>query len=264
MKKVFFIDIDGTILPHGNNQRISEKTKYAFKKLKSNNCDVVIATGKSRHMVEHILKELKMENYITCNGAVIYKNTEIYYDTEMNLKDMKSIIEFARTKGYMIGVQQDSEYYMLDINIDYEIYRRAFFSINLDIPKVEKGIKGKVYQLWLIGNLSESESIEKNFPGYKQMKWHENAIDIISEDISKESAIKRYIDFTYDEKVKVYCFGDGENDIEMLKYADIGVAMGNASDRVKGYANTITSSCENDGVYEYLVKNKIIKEMRDE
>lgn len=53
-------------------------------------------------------------------------------------------------------------------------------------------------------------------------------------------------------------FGDGENDIEMIKYVQIGVAMGNADDYVKENADYVTSSVDNNGIKEALVALQII------
>ena len=56
-------------------------------------------------------------------------------------------------------------------------------------------------------------------------------------------------------------FGDGENDIEMIKQADIGIAMKNGCDKVKEIADHITDSVDEDGIYTYLVKEKLVKEV---
>ena len=59
----------------------------------------------------------------------------------------------------------------------------------------------------------------------------------------------------------IICFGDGENDIEMIKQADIGIAMKNGCDKVKEIADHITDSVDEDGIYTYLVKEKLVKEV---
>ena len=59
-------------------------------------------------------------------------------------------------------------------------------------------------------------------------------------------------------KEDTMAFGDGENDIEMLKYVQIGVAMGNAGDYVKENADYVTSSVDNNGIKDALVALKII------
>ncbi len=71
LQKVFFFDVDGTLLPHGNEKGVDVKTIYALNQLIENGHDVVLATGKSEQMIEAQIAQTKVKSHITMNGACI-------------------------------------------------------------------------------------------------------------------------------------------------------------------------------------------------
>ena len=83
--------------------------------------------------------------------------------------------------------------------------------------------------------------------------------DIFNADNDKSKGIEMILEKTGLTWKDAICFGDSTNDIHMLKKADIGVAMGNASDYVKSYANFATTSTYDNGIY-----NAVTKILKDE
>lgn len=73
----------------------------------------------------------------------------------------------------------------------------------------------------------------------------------------KTAGVKAYLKANNLEKEETMAFGDGDNDIEMLKYVQIGVAMGNAGCEVKANADYITDSVDNDGIMKALISLNI-------
>lgn len=69
---------------------------------------------------------------------------------------------------------------------------------------------------------------------------------------------KKVLDFYHIKKEETMAFGDGHNDIDMLEYVHIGIAMGNANDEVKKHADDITDDIDQDGIYNALKKYHII------
>ena len=83
--------------------------------------------------------------------------------------------------------------------------------------------------------------------------------DIFNHDNDKSKGIEMILDKVNLTWKDAICFGDSTNDIHMLKKADIGVAMGNASDYVKSFANFATTSTYEDGIY-----NGVMRILRDD
>ena len=88
--------------------------------------------------------------------------------------------------------------------------------------------------------------------------WNATGIDIIPKGGGKQNGIKHYIEAHGRDRTKIMAFGDGENDIDMLQYAGIGVAMGNASDPVKRSADYVTADIDDDGIEKALIHFGII------
>ena len=83
-------------------------------------------------------------------------------------------------------------------------------------------------------------------------RWNPYAVDMIAKGGGKDESIRRYLQEWGLTREECIAFGDGENDIGMLKYAGIGVAMGNAEDCVKEVADYVTDGVDEDGILNAL------------
>ena len=88
--------------------------------------------------------------------------------------------------------------------------------------------------------------------GCDDTRWHPVFADCIARGTNKASGIDHVIRHYGYRLSETMAFGDGGNDIEMLRHAGIGVAMGNASDEVKAAADIVTTSVDDDGVARVL------------
>ena len=82
--------------------------------------------------------------------------------------------------------------------------------------------------------------------------WNDTGIDIIPKGGGKSAGIQKFLDEHGLDRTQIMAFGDGENDIDMLQFAGIGVAMGNAGEAVKAAADYVTSPVDEDGIENAL------------
>ena len=84
------------------------------------------------------------------------------------------------------------------------------------------------------------------------MRWHELFADVVAGNVSKSAGIDAMIDHYGIGLSETMAFGDGGNDILMLDHVAIGIAMGNAGDKVKEHADYITDDADKDGILHAL------------
>lgn len=262
MKKVFFFDVDDTLLPIEENSKLSPASITALNKLKEAGADVFIATGKSWKMIELVRNELQINNTITSNGQNIRINGKIEFEEYFTYEDILLLEKYLKEKypdkKLIIGCQEDQKSSVLSQEDEYyqKYVVEIFKDLHVEIPKAVTEIdpKIKIYQFWILG---EVEGLEfKDFPlNIKSFRWNKNGIDLLPSDVSKATAIKKVIESKYKNQViKTYAFGDGFNDIDMLKLVDVSVAMGNAHQEVKDVADYVTEDVQKDGVAIFLKK----------
>ncbi len=263
MKKVFFFDVDGTLLPHGNEKGVDPKTVYALNCLKAAGHDVVIATGKSESMIQSQIAAIGATNHITMNGAQIVIDNQVRHVERVTRDTLEILKDIARKENLILGCQTREEYYVVDINFDHKLASEVLSVVSLEVPEVKTdfGQDEIISQLWFLGDNSNLDFNQHIAPGHRLIKWNERGCDVAIEYVSKAFAIEKYLELVYpNQEVETYAFGDGRNDLEMIELVDYGIAMGNGVDVLKQAADEVTDSCEELGVYNYLLQKGFIEE----
>lgn len=254
MIKACFFDMDGTILSHTNNE-IPKSTCLALSQLQKQGIHIVLATG--RHILE--LEEMKgndipFDGYILLNGNIcLNKNKELIYGHPIDKHDQKILIEMFYKKDFPLMLVEKDRFYINFINEYVEIAQAA---ISSPLPEIDAYRGNEIYQAL---PYIEKEGNLKNFlPNCTITRWNPYGLDINAKGEGKVSGIKRYMDIHNINMDEIITFGDGENDEEMLAFSPLSVAMGNAPEKVKRKASYVTSSIDEDGIYNALKHYNII------
>ncbi len=207
-------------------------------------------------MVEPLLKELGMESYVSFNGQFVMFNSDVIYENPLDPKDLSKLESEARKKGHPIVYMSRST---LKANVDYDQrIEESLGTLHLAHPQFHTDFywETTIYQALLFVNKQE-EAYTEDFTEFDFIRWHENSVDVIPKGGSKAKGIQKLIEKLGFEMEEVYAFGDGLNDIEMLKTVGTGVAMGNALDKVKEVADVVTTNVNQvnqDGIANGLKK----------
>ena len=94
------------------------------------------------------------------------------------------------------------------------------------------------------------QEVMGQLPGLTATRWCDVFADVNVAGVDKAVGVCSFVKHLGIDISEAIAFGDGGNDIPMLRAAGIGVAMGNASDEVKKHANYITASVDDDGLYK--------------
>lgn len=252
MIKAIFFDVDGTLFSHTTGI-ISKSTHLALDELKKRNIKSIIATG--RHMLE--LQDMPVismdfDGYITLNGQLcLDENKKLFYGNPVNGVEKEYLIRLFQEKKIPIMFIEENRMY---INFVNKMVKEAQADILTAVPHVGVYSGGDIYMAVAYIQKDEEVDFREQLPGCKITRWNNKAVDIISANGGKINGIKQYL-LQNDWKIEeVMAFGDAENDVEMLGFAGIGVAMGNAVDYVKEHADYVTTGVDEDGV-EYALKH---------
>lgn len=254
--KIVFFDIDGTLVDHENN--MPQSTVDAVEKLKEKGIKVVLATGRSPVHIKEVARKLKIDSYICCNGSIIRYKGEKLYSKSIPQDTVYQIAKKANANKHPLIKFTENNCYT-NIEIDEKI--KTTYQVLLDSnPIVRPNVweKENVYQLFLYCNEDEEQTYERNHPQLKFTRWYPYTVDINDKSINKSVGIERVLHHLELAPEEAIAFGDNLNDLEMLSYVGVGVAMGNAVDETKKKADFVTKPINQDGISYALQKLQVI------
>lgn len=250
MVEAIFFDIDGTLVSFQTHQ-IPQSTFDALYQLKQQGIKLFIATGRGKDGLD-VLNDFPFDGYITLNGQYCYTKDKIIYENTIKKEDIHSLLEYLDKRPFPCGfTEEHTKYFNLrDERVD-EIHN---ITQNDDHPAGDcrQVINHKVYQCMCFVNEAEEKELLQVMPHCISARWHPLFCDISPLGGTKQNGIDKFLEYYNIPLKSTIGFGDGGNDIPMLKHVAYAVALGNASDEVKTIADYITDTVDNDGVVKAL------------
>jgi Cof subfamily protein (haloacid dehalogenase superfamily) len=254
MKKpqAIFFDIDGTLVSFKTHS-IPVSAKTAIQQLKNEGIKVIISTGRAYRDIDN-LEGLEFDGYITSNGACCIDSKgkiialhplskESLGRLALSLEERPFPCTFMTVEGNFINC------------VDHQV-RSVYQQVNLLPPPVQsvsETIRHDVLQLSAFLDLErEADLLKHVLTDCVGSRWHPVFVDFNMKNISKATGMDRFLEYFNIESDCTMAFGDGGNDISILKHAAIGVAMQNANDNVKAAADYVTDSVDEDGIFNAL------------
>lgn len=249
MIKAVFFDIDGTLLSHASGG-IPESARRALALLGERGVLRFLATGRHILEIHRLLPDLSFDGYVTLNGQICLDSREhILFDAPFPPADARQAVSiFRRREAPAMLVQRDRMY----INFVDGAVRQAQRAISSPIPPAGTYQEGAIYQLIVYGGGAEAGAVLRQLPGCKMSRWNDHAVDILPRSGGKVLGIGQFLRRLSLDWGEIMAFGDGENDVDMLRRAGVGVAMGNAEAAVKAAADYVTADVDQDGIYRAL------------
>ena len=274
--KAIVMDVDGT-LTNGKKQ-ITEKTKEVLLKSQSKGIKLILASGRPTTGLIGFAKELEMDKnnglLVSFNGSKVVdcETFEELFNEPMSIEEGKAVLEHM--KKFEVRPMVDKGEYMLVNNVfDNKIYARNGQEINI----IEYESRGGNYKLCEIDDLAEyidyplNKILTAGQPDYLKEHYREMMepfkdklscmftadfyFEFTAKGIDKAKALETVLKPMGINEDEIISFGDGQNDLSIIKYAGIGVAMENAVDELKEQADEITLSNEDDGIAYSLLKH---------
>lgn len=254
--KIVFFDVDGTITNYKDGT-IAKSTKAAIRKLLDMGIQVVAATGRPLSMCDEIAK-LGINTFITANGAYVKHNDIVIHKIVLNQEIVKEVMKYASTEKNALTFY--SEKLQMN-NIKHPMILKALNETLLleEYPSENlAAYEEETYLMCLFANEDMIQKYKVRFPQLTFKRWHPFILNVLEEDVSKSKAIIKVLEYFGLDKSEAVAFGDGENDMDMLEMVDVGIAMGNAGEKLKSIANFVTSESSEDGIAIALKKYSLI------
>ena len=247
MIKAIFFDIDGTLVSFRTHE-ISPATLDVLHRLQSRGIKLFIASGRHLLIMDN-LSGFPFDGYVCMNGSLIYDKGEVIYCKPLDRNDAAAVVDYAEQNRVPCVAFAEKEIVM---NCKNALTEQVFKMIRLPepVPSPLAPYKDKpVCQFTIfVDRAAEDRYLSPVLKHSVTARWHPEFTDIDPENISKAEGIARLVSRYGIRQDEVMAFGDGGNDVEMLDYAGIGVAMGNAMPDVQAHADYVTSTVDEDGI----------------
>lgn len=256
MIKAAFFDIDGTLLSYGARQ-VSPATVEALQALRQRGIRLFISSGRPTVLIPPM--PMDFDGYVTMNGCYCYMGDRVLLRNPIPQEDTDRWLRFCQREGLCTLLFTEHEMYASSHSDPIVLAVRD--QLEFDMPPylpLEEMIGLEAYQLFAVMPASRDAEVLELLPHCRLPRWHPEFSDLINAEGSKARGIDSLISPLGIRPDECIAFGDGGNDIEMLQYCGIGVAMGNAADEVKREADYVTTSVDDDGITHALVQLGII------
>ena len=240
--KIIVLDLDGTLT--NRDKVITPRTKEALMKAQEAGKIVVLASGRPTAGVEPLAKELDLARFgsyiLSYNGGMITncKTGEVIFSSLLPVESNKKIMDLAKEygvdfltyEGEEIITNNDQCVYAHKEHVNFPVAKFLLLDDGDYLATVEPKVKA---------------AMGKNFAVYRSEPYF---LEVLPKGIDKAQSLERLLQHLGMTKEEMIACGDGYNDLTMIQYAGLGVAMENAVLPVRKAADYITASNNDDGV----------------
>ena len=277
--KLILLDVDGTLAT--SQKQISPDTKAALLKVQEGGVKLALCSGRPDRGLYPWAEELRMTEYggffVCYNGGRVLdcRTGKVLFDQPLPIEDAKAVLEHMRRFQVMPMVSRGEYMYVTDVfRHDIRPGLPGFPEI-FNVMRYEARGNGYLLcekrDLAAFLDFSPNKILTYGDPCYLREHWREMAepfaerlacmftapfyFEFTAKGVDKARAIDSALSPLGYAPSEMMAFGDAQNDVSMLRYAGLGVAMGNAVDEVRQLADEVTASNDEDGIARSLYKH---------
>jgi len=249
--KACFFDIDGTLIDHEGGSVMPQSTKESLYALREKGVKLFVATGRIPSMLGFLEPLFQFDGFVSLNGQlVVERGGKVLHRMAHDPEDIRELVRIVKDKGFPCLIIEEEESFCA---ADCPQVAEHFQHENLAAPGIYDPARldrHPVLQFLVYG--------EENLPCIAGLRHIEPTSaggyiqDIIPAGGGKEVGIAAAAAHYGIKREEIMVFGDGDNDQRMLRWAGVGVAMGNGSPKAKAAADYISLRTGEGGIYHAL------------
>lgn len=250
--EAIFLDVDGTLISF-TSHRVPQSAIDALCEMHRAGVRIIIATGRT-HTDLADLEAIPYDAVVALNGAecVLRDGTPIVR-RPISLSDFHRIRRFAHDYDFPVAVETPNGILVDRVTpIVVELSQLTNHPIPPIVDIEREFIETNCCQVCIYCSEEVEAEMMRQLPGLTVSRWNPCFADVNIAGVDKSVGISDIAQYYGFDTRATMAIGDGGNDIPMLKAAGIGVAMGNASPRVKDSADYVTTSVDDDGIRHAL------------
>ena len=249
MANIYFFDIDNTLLDH-QTQAIPPSALAAIARLREAGHTIVLATGRSYGHARPFVEQVQPDYLITQNGARILKGEQEVLTIPLARQPLIALFDWMQTQGHAFGVNRGESGF---ISAPVPGAVEPLASVAMPYQCEDRFYEYQdVYQAWLFFDESLDTvlvpAILARYPEFDLVRWHRTGMDVMPHGINKWTGCQWVMAQTGFQAHQAIAFGDGLNDMQMLKGVGLGIAMDNGHPELKAIAKRIAPALHLDGV----------------
>lgn len=266
MIKLVAIDMDGTLL--NSKKELLEETKQYFKDFHKKETEtlLVLCTGRPETGIRPYLKDLGYleENHyiISQNGANIYESRtgKRVMDAFLDSAAIQKWIELGKKHGISVMGAGVDYYYCFDQEpTEWMEFDEKLVSGKLKRIPTKESLNTDFYKILLMGDEEQLNEFETFIPQewrdeFYVVRSQKYLVEVLTKGVNKAFGLEKLAQKLNILPSEIAAIGDAANDVEMLEYAGLAIAMGNASEEVKAISDIVTDTNENNGVIKAIDK----------
>jgi hypothetical protein len=254
VRRAVFFDIDGTLLDFQN--WIPESTVRAIRALRANGHYAFLCSGRARSYIQNpSLLGIGFDGVVAACGTHVELGEQMLYEYLIDRELAEYTVKTVRTYGFRPILEGPKHLYMDDVDFGHEPYGKK---LKRDMGEMILPITGLEGQ-WKMNKLScatDHADLEGCFAAlqehYTYLVHTPEVVELVPKGHTKATGMQHVCEALGISREDTVAFGDSVNDLDMLSYAGVGVAMGNGSEEAKAAADMVTDKLEEHGILHGL------------
>jgi Cof subfamily protein (haloacid dehalogenase superfamily) len=274
--KLIFIDVDGTLLSHKGE--VPDSAKSALLQAKAKGHKLFLSTGRALSELNETILCVDYDGMIVCGGNTVVLNNQVIYDQNLDQNQLSELYAYFDDRGIAFYAEANSGLYaskslraflnhLIEEAQASELKRlevEALMRFSSNISFNADLMRDDINKITFVGSDHPFDQVRNDFGDRYSLfenlhtVFGKNSGEITLKGADKAVGIQLILDYLGVDKKHTVGIGDANNDLEMLKFVDLSIAMGNGTEAVKAVADYITKHVNEDGLAHAFEQLKLI------